>query len=106
MNSENYPETMSKVIIINLPWFFSTIWDWVKGWCDEHMRSKIHVFGHEPGTVLCEFIDPKDLPKNYGGQLDWKFEDEPLLDEDAKQALGELPKGPFTFVDGSVAPIS
>jgi len=30
MNSENYPETMSKVIIINLPWFFSTIWDWVK----------------------------------------------------------------------------
>ena len=30
MNSENYPETMSKVVIINLPWFFSTIWDWVK----------------------------------------------------------------------------
>ncbi len=70
------------------------------------MRSKICVFGHDPGTALCEFIYPKDLPKNYGGELDWKFEGEPLLDEDAKQVLGELPKGPFTFVDGRVAPIS
>jgi len=70
------------------------------------MRSKIYVLGQDPGTALREFIDLEDLPKNFGGELDWKFEDEPLLDEDAKQVLGELPKGPFTFVDGKVAPIS
>lgn len=70
------------------------------------MRSKIYVLGQDPGAALREFVDLKDLPKDYGGELDWKFEDEPLLDEDAKQVLGELPKGPVIFIDGGVAAVS
>ena len=60
------------------------------------------VLGKDPGPTLREYIDPKDLPKRYGGELDWEFENEPSLDEDAKQIIGEMPKGPAAFVDGKV----
>jgi hypothetical protein len=53
------------------------------------------------GSKLQEIIDAKDLPKVYGGELDWKYEDAPSLDEDARKALGEMPKGPTIFVDGA-----
>lgn len=55
------------------------------------------------GSKLQEIIDAKDLPKAYGGELDWKYEDAPSLDEDAQKALGEMPKGPIIFVDGAPA---
>jgi hypothetical protein len=50
-------------------------------------------------TTLQKLIHPKDLPKMYGGELEWTFDDEPNLDDDAKAALpgGEMPKGPAIF---------
>lgn len=63
----------------------------------------MHVLGNDPGPVLRTFIDPKDLPRSYGGELDWKFGDLPVLDDAAKAALGgELPRGPWIFVNGEV----
>ena len=60
------------------------------------------MLGKNPGPTLTEFIDPNNLPKRYGGKLDWEFEDEPFLDEDAKRIIGEMPLGPAAFVDGKV----
>lgn len=54
-----------------------------------------------------ELINRSDLPKVYGGDLEWSYEDEPALDDDAKAAIGEAPKGPAAFVGGVVTkPIS
>ncbi|KAF9555314.1 CRAL/TRIO domain-containing protein [Agrocybe pediades] len=102
LSTANYPETLHHIAIINSPSFFPTIWNWVKGWFDEGTRQKIHVLGRDPGTALCELIDVKDLPSVYGGQLPWKYEDEPLLDEDTKLAVTEFPKGVAVFIDGKV----
>ena len=52
--------------------------------------------------MLRTLIDTPNLPRPYGGELDWKFEDEPSLDEDTKNAIGSMPKGPVEFVDGEV----
>ncbi|PFH53280.1 hypothetical protein AMATHDRAFT_1351 [Amanita thiersii Skay4041] len=98
----NYPETLHTIAIVNSPPFFPTVWSWIKGWFDERTRNKIFVLGKDPGPKLRELIQPKDLPKSYGGELEWKFEDEPSLDEDATQALGQMPRGPVTFINGSV----
>lgn len=49
-----------------------------------------------------EFIDDRDLPKVYGGQLDWRFEDEPILDDAARELIGEIPKGPVVFENNRV----
>ncbi|KAH9923583.1 CRAL/TRIO domain-containing protein [Amylocystis lapponica] len=98
----NYPETLATIAVVNSPSFFPTVWGWIKNWFDEGTRRKIHVLGKDPGPTLRKLIDAKDLPRPYGGELEWKFEDEPVLDDDAKQAIGEMPKGPAYFEDGHV----
>ena len=72
----------------------------MQAWFDEGTRNKVHVLGRDPGPTLRTFIDPANIPKAYGGELDFEFDDEPNLDEDAKALIGEVPKGPIVFVDG------
>ncbi|KAL0960843.1 hypothetical protein HGRIS_005859 [Hohenbuehelia grisea] len=98
----NYPETLGAIVVVNSPSFFPTIWGWIKGWFDEGTRNKIHILGKDPGPTLRELVNEQDLPKPYGGQLDWAFADEPNLDDDTKSAIGDMPKGPAVFVDGAV----
>lgn len=98
----NYPETLSTIAVVNSPSFFPTIWGWIKGWFDEGTRNKIHVLGKDPGPTLRSLIDSKDLPKAYGGELQWEYGDEPSLDEAATQAIGKVPRGPAFFADGAV----
>lgn len=75
----------------------------MKGWFDEGTRRKVHVLGKDPGQTLHALIDPAHLPKAYGGELDWKFEDEPSLDDDAKKFIGNLSMGPVIFENNTVA---
>lgn len=98
----NYPETLSTIAVVNSPSFFPTVWGWIKPWFDEGTRNKIFVLGKDPGPTLRTLIDTQDLPKPYGGELDWKYEDEPSLDAPTKEAIGEMPKGPAVFIDGKV----
>ena len=58
--------------------------------------------GKEPGPQLREIVEAKHLPREYGGELDWTFEDEPILDEATTQVIDEVPPGPMVFVDGVV----
>ncbi|KAI9568342.1 CRAL/TRIO domain-containing protein [Boletus coccyginus] len=102
MATANYPETLHTTAVVNSPSFFPTLWNWAKGWFDEGTRRKVHILGKHPGDVLRELINEEDLPECYGGKLKWVFEDEPCLDDGIQKAIGEMPKGPVTFVDGSV----
>ncbi|KAJ7644376.1 CRAL/TRIO domain-containing protein [Roridomyces roridus] len=101
----NYPETLSTIAVVNAPAFFPTIWGWIKGWFDQGTRNKIHILGKNPAETLLTLIDAENLPKQYGGTLEWSFFSEPNLDDVTKEALGggELPKGPALFVDGAVS---
>lgn len=68
---------------------------------DEGTRNKVHLFGSEPGAELQEVIPVECLPKAYGGQLDWKYEDEPMLDDEIKAKIGaESFRGPALWEDG------
>jgi hypothetical protein len=101
----NYPENFYTTIVANAPSFFSAVWGWVKGWFDEVTRSKIRICGRgkEDEEALRRLVGPKNLPKVYGGEMEWKFEDEPALDEDAMKVLGGVfPHGPCYWRDGKV----
>ncbi|KAE9402330.1 CRAL/TRIO domain-containing protein [Gymnopus androsaceus JB14] len=93
----NYPETLNVTAVVNSPSFFPKIWSWISNWFDEGTRNKIYVLGNDPGPMLYKIIDKKDLPKTYGGELEWVFGDVPLLDEDTVQEIGVMPKGPVVF---------
>ncbi|KAH8114662.1 CRAL/TRIO domain-containing protein [Phellopilus nigrolimitatus] len=104
----NYPETLGTVVVVNAPAFFSTVWGWIKGWFDEYTREKIFIIGALKGgdsagdRDLMALIAPENLPKRYGGELEWDFFDEPTLDEEARAVIGRMPKGPWIFEDGEV----
>lgn len=98
--------------IIGAPAFFSTVWTWVKRWFDPVTVSKIFILSHaEVLPVLSSFIDPANIPKQYGGTLDFNWGQAPNLDpviRDAADWEGDakenpaFPKGPAYWrpIDG------
>ena len=64
-----FPETMSRMFIINAPMFFSASWRLIKGWLDPRTASKIDVISNKDAAKkkLLELIDKDQLPVDYGG---------------------------------------
>ena len=64
-----FPETMSKMFIVNAPSYFSATWRVIKGWIDARTASKIEVISSRATMEkrLLEFIDADQLPSDFGG---------------------------------------
>ncbi|KAM0790091.1 hypothetical protein ACM66B_005419 [Microbotryomycetes sp. NB124-2] len=100
MATAHYPETLGNLYIVGAPGFFSVIWGWIKNWFDAHTVSKLTIVpANQVLSTLSSVIDIENIPIAYGGQLDWKFGDEPSLDREMRDKLGyeKLPRGPFRF---------
>ncbi|KAK4495080.1 hypothetical protein PRZ48_013407 [Zasmidium cellare] len=79
----HYPETLGKTFIVGAPSFFPTIWNWLKGWFDPITVSKIFILSDaQVKPTLEKFVESHDIPKRYGGSLDWEFGDLPLIDSE------------------------
>jgi hypothetical protein len=56
--------------------------------------------------TLTKFIEPDNLPKKYGGNLDWDFGSYPDLDDETRALVGHLAddgkftKGPIRYISG------
>lgn len=62
-----YPETMGKFYIVNAPFMFSTVWNFIKPWLDEVTVAKISILGSDYKPKLLEQIPAENLPVEYGG---------------------------------------
>jgi len=96
-----YPETLDRIFIIGAPYFFSTVWGWIKRWFDPITVSKIFILSAaEVKPTLETFIDPDNIPKQFGGNLDFKWGDRPNLDPAIRDRATwlnghqDIPKGP------------
>ncbi|KAK3318143.1 CRAL-TRIO domain-containing protein [Apodospora peruviana] len=105
----HYPETLDRIFIIGAPYFFSTVWGWIKRWFDPITVSKIFILSaHEVKPTLESFIDPMNIPKQYGGELEFKFFDLPNQDPYIKKTATwenghtDFPLGPLYWrpIDG------
>lgn len=81
------------------------MWGWIKRWFDPVTVSKIFILSHHDVIpVLTQFMDIKDIPKVYGGELDWSFFDEPAWGDEIKRisqfenGYTEFPHGPMYWV--------
>lgn len=86
----------------------------IKKWFDPTSVSKIQILSpSETKTQLLNYIDPHNLPKQYGGTLSWNWGDMPDLEEPVREiAPGLLRrdtngdeqylKGPVIFSGGFV----
>ncbi|KAL1842335.1 hypothetical protein VTJ49DRAFT_5503 [Mycothermus thermophilus] len=101
----HYPETLDRIFIIGAPYFFGTVWGWIKRWFDPVTVSKIFILPpNEVKSTLEAFIEPRNIPKAYGGELDFEFFDRPNLDPKIREAVSwengftDFPEGPAYWV--------
>ncbi|KAK1749474.1 putative sec14 cytosolic factor protein [Echria macrotheca] len=101
----HYPETLDRIFIIGAPYFFSTVWGWIKRWFDPITVSKIFILSaHEVKPTLESFIDPANIPQQYGGGLEFKWLDRPNLDPYIREratwmdGFTDFPEGPVYWV--------
>ncbi|KAK5658402.1 hypothetical protein OQA88_2379 [Cercophora sp. LCS_1] len=98
----HYPETLDRIFVVGAPYFFSTVWGWIKRWFDPITVSKMFILSPaEVKPTLEAFIDVKNIPKQYGGELDFKWGDRPLLDPYVEERVTwengfkDFPEGPL-----------
>jgi len=71
VDSDNYPETLGRLLIINAPFFFHTIWTVVSTFLDERTLTKIKVVGADYQKDLFEVLGgAENVPTEYGGKLE------------------------------------
>lgn len=102
----HYPETLDRIFIIGAPFFFSTVWGWIKRWFDPVTVSKIFILApHEVLPTLETFIEKRNIPKKYGGDLDYSFGQlgipDPAWDGVVQWSKGysSFPTGPMIWED-------
>jgi hypothetical protein len=96
----HYPETLDRIFIIGAPVFFGTVWGWIKRWFDPITVSKIFILSaNEVKPTLESFIDIKNIPKKYGGELDFEFGKLPVPDPQFEGIL-EWENGHTSFPTG------
>ncbi|XP_062999800.1 SEC14-like protein 2 [Elgaria multicarinata webbii] len=90
MYEDNYPESLKRLFVIKAPRLFPVAYNLVKHFLSEDTRKKLVVLGANWKEILQKYIDPKEIPVEYGGTLT-----DPDGDPKCKTKLnygGEVPK--------------
>ena len=104
MATAHYPETVERIFVLGAPFFFPTVWALVTRWFDPNTTKKIFVLSAaQQKETMLKYIDIKDLPQRFGGELEWKMGDHPNPDEATKKIVGKLTDG---WIDGPIRYIS
>lgn len=64
-----FPETMNKMVIVNVPRIFTASWSIIKGFIDARTAAKVELFSSVKAAEKClkSLIDEDQLPSDYGG---------------------------------------
>lgn len=110
MATAHYPETVERIFVVGAPYFFPTIWSLVTRWFDPATTRKIFVLPASQAKVtLMQYIEPENLPKRFGGGLEWSMGMHPVPDAETAGMIGSLAdawiEGPMRYMsrpDGDV----
>lgn len=53
--------------MINAPYGFSTIWNFVKPWLSRETQEKVFILGSDYKHKLLDLVEPENLPTHFGG---------------------------------------
>ncbi|KAL0089633.1 CRAL-TRIO domain-containing protein [Phycomyces blakesleeanus] len=63
-----YPETLSRLFLVNAPSSFVFVWKIVKAWLDPGTIDKIKILGSDYKEELLQYIPAENLPSFLGGE--------------------------------------
>ncbi|NWT02045.1 S14L2 protein, partial [Mionectes macconnelli] len=69
MFEENFPESLKHLFIVKAPKIFPVAYNLVKHFLSEDTRKKVVVLGSNWKEVLQKYIDPDQIPVEYGGTM-------------------------------------
>ncbi|NXP04131.1 S14L2 protein, partial [Thinocorus orbignyianus] len=69
MFEENFPESLKRLFIVKAPKIFPVAYNLVKHFLSEDTRKKVVVLGSNWKEILQKYIDPEQIPVEYGGTL-------------------------------------
>ncbi|NWI55118.1 S14L2 protein, partial [Calyptomena viridis] len=69
MFEENFPESLKRLFIVKAPKIFPVAYNLVKHFLSEDTRKKVVVLGSNWKEILQKYIDPGQIPVEYGGTL-------------------------------------
>ncbi|RLN88921.1 hypothetical protein BBJ28_00023900, partial [Nothophytophthora sp. Chile5] len=81
VSGKHYPERCAFIFVINVPSWFSMIWNTVKGMVDDVTREKVIIVRGKKKILeaLSERIPLENIPVEYGGSSDGSSPEEDLL---------------------------
>lgn len=113
------------MFVVGAPSFFPTVFNWAKKWCapslararaglceaepfpclhsprtcrfDPGTVEKIHILSSDPLERLLEYMPRANIPREYGGDLEWTYGEAPALGEVERAKLSDAP------LDGPIA---
>mmetsp|Transcript_21866 Transcript_21866/g.39172 ORF Transcript_21866/g.39172 Transcript_21866/m.39172 type:complete len:350 (-) Transcript_21866:301-1350(-) len=74
---QHYPERSGKLFIVNAPSWFTNLWRMISPHVDEATKKKISILGKNYHAELFEYIDPANVPKEFGGEDETPFGESP-----------------------------
>lgn len=67
-DSDNYPEMLGHICVINAPYLFRPIWNLVKPLLDARTQSKIEICSTDYMPELLKWVDIENIPEYLGGK--------------------------------------
>lgn len=94
---DHYPCSVNKVVVINAPWLFTTVWSFIKPFMYESTKRTVTILSGDYKEELFNIIDPSELPACYGGTVSTESGQPVVTSADA-------PETDFTrTIDGYIA---
>jgi hypothetical protein len=67
VGQNNYPERLAEAILIQPPWYFSTVWAVVKLFLDDATKGKVTFLKKDVNQEMLKRFAPDQLPARFGG---------------------------------------
>ncbi|CAI2370893.1 unnamed protein product [Moneuplotes crassus] len=119
IGSDNYPEIMYKMFIVNTSFVFKGAWAIISPFLDAKTKKKISIHGSSFQKELFKYVDPSNVPESLGGECTcshteggcyfsdvgpWNEYPADEFGEAAKQAILEEEKNEIAATEGLAPP--
>jgi hypothetical protein len=93
VDQANYPERLKCFMVINCPWFFTTIWALITPFIDPNTKNKFLLLGADYQEKLLEMIDSSQVPASLGGERDDFLWDSDPRSQDSEELMAKAVAG-------------